>query len=190
MTDTFEGTTYRTSSNWFGTINLDEYKDKPINYLEIGAFFGANFLSVANTYASHEDSKLFCIDPWEDYEDYSEYKDRQGTIYETFIKNVSNSSHRKKFHIIRGYSHAEIHKLPDNFFDIIYIDGNHNPEYVLEDGVLSHRKLKKDGYMIFDDFGWGGPELTQKGIECFHRAYSELYYFHGICDTQFFLKKK
>ena len=34
-------------------------------------------------------------------------------------------------------------KFKDEFFDIIYIDGNHEPEYVLEDAVLSFRKLKK-----------------------------------------------
>jgi hypothetical protein len=36
--------------------------------------------------------------------------------------------------------------------DIIYIDGNHGPEYVLEDADLSFRKLK-NGIMIFDDYG-------------------------------------
>jgi hypothetical protein len=27
------------------------------------------------------------------------------------------------------------------------------------------------GYMIFDDYGWGGPDLTQKGIDGFVSAY-------------------
>lgn len=186
----FEGIAYRTANNWFSVVDVNEYKNKPITYLEIGAFYGANLLSVADTYASHQDSKLFCIDPWEDYDDYTEYKDMQGSIYETFTKNVTNSPHRDKISAIRGYSHAEIHKFPDNFFDIVYIDGNHNAEYVLEDAVLCHRKLKNNGYMIFDDFGWGGPDLTQKGIECFHKTYCKQYRFLGIYNTQFFLKKK
>ena len=38
---------------------VNSYKDKQINYLEIGSFYGANILSVANTYGLHNDSKLY-----------------------------------------------------------------------------------------------------------------------------------
>jgi hypothetical protein len=87
---------------------------------------------------------LYCIDPWEDYDDYSEYKNKQQSIYNSFINNIENSGVKDKIIIInRGYSNLEIPKFQDNFFDIIYIDGNHEPEYVLEDAVLSFRKLKK-----------------------------------------------
>lgn len=98
---------------------------------------------------------MYCIDPWEDYNDYPEYKDQQPTIYNTFISNVENSGVKNKIVINRGYSNVELLKFQDDFFDIIYIDGNHEPEYVLEDAVLSFRKLKKNGIMIFDDYGWG-----------------------------------
>jgi predicted O-methyltransferase YrrM len=73
----------------------------------------------------------------------------------------------------RGYSNLEVPKFEDAYFDIIYIDGNHNPEYVLEDAVLCFRKLKPNGMLIFDDYGWGGPDLTQKGINAFLSAYSK-----------------
>jgi len=77
---------------------------------------------------------------------------------------------------IRGYSHAEIPKFEDSFFDIIYIDGNHEPEYVLEDAVLSFRKLKIGGYLIFDDYNFEGengrgPNGTTLGIEGFMKSY-------------------
>jgi len=54
---------YRLANNWFNTINVHDYIIKPINYLEIGTLYGANILSVANTYGLHDDSKLYCIDP-------------------------------------------------------------------------------------------------------------------------------
>ena len=53
----FIGTTYRTANNWFDSIALSDYENIPINYLEIGAFYGANLLSVADTYCKHIDSK-------------------------------------------------------------------------------------------------------------------------------------
>jgi hypothetical protein len=76
------------------------------------------------------------------------------------------------------------------FFDIIYIDGNHEPEYVLEDAVLSFRKLKKNGIMIIDDYGWGGPDLTKKGIDGFLAGYHKRITILGETQTQVFVRKE
>jgi predicted O-methyltransferase YrrM len=94
-----------------------------------------------------------------------------------------------KIVINRGYSNAEIPKFQDDFFDIIYIDGNHEPEYVLEDAVLSFRKLKIGGIMIFDDYGWGGPDLTQRGIDGFLSGYHKRITVLGLQECQVFIKK-
>ena len=96
MLNNFVGIQYRLADNWYRTINLNNYKNKPINYLEIGAFYGANILSVAKTYGLHSDSKLYCIDPWEDYNEYPEYKNQQPSIYKSFIENIENSGNKDK----------------------------------------------------------------------------------------------
>jgi predicted O-methyltransferase YrrM len=189
LNNDFVGINYRLANNWFNIINVDDYNNKPINYLEIGAFYGANLISVANSYGLHIESKLYCIDPWEDYEDYSEYKTMQSTIYGTFLNNIKNANIENKLIINRGYSNIKINDYENDFFDIIYIDGNHEPEYVLEDAVVSFRKLKKNGIMIFDDYGWGGPELTQKGIDAFVAGYYKRIQFLGLIDSQYFIKK-
>jgi SAM-dependent methyltransferase len=188
MLTNFKGTHYRLANNWFSYIDLNAY-NKPINYLEIGTFYGGNLLSVANTYGQHKDSKLYCIDPWEDYNDYPEYKEKQDSIYETFIGNVERSGVKDKIIIKRGYSNTELLKFDNEFFDIIYIDGNHEPEYVLEDGILSFRKLKVGGIMIFDDYGWGGPDLTQRGIDAFVSGYHKRISVLGLSESQLFIKK-
>ena len=185
----FIGTSYRLADNWFTALTLNDYKDKPINYLEIGAFYGANVISVANTYGLHADSRLHCIDPWEDYEEYPEYKNQQSDIYTAFVTNIENSGANAKIIIHRGYSNVEIPKLKDEYFDIIYIDGNHEPHYVLEDACLSFRKLKKNGILIFDDYGWGGPDLTQRGIDGFLSAYHKKIQILCEKQTQVFIKK-
>ena len=188
MLNNFEGTQYRLADNWFSHIDLKNY-NRPINYLEIGTFYGANILSVSKTYGAHSDSKLYCIDPWEDYAEYPEYKNQQATIYDTFMRNIENSGSKDKITIHRGFSNSEVPKLQDDFFDIIYIDGNHEPEFVLEDAVLSFRKLKKDGIMIFDDYGWGGPDLTQRGIDGFLSGYHKRIKYLGMKYSQVFVKK-
>jgi predicted O-methyltransferase YrrM len=188
MLKNFDGDQYRLANNWFNIVDIN-YKDKPINYLEIGTFYGANLLSVAYSYGLHKDSKLYCIDPWADYEEYPQYKNEQESIYNKFIKNVENSGVKDKISIRRGFSNSEIPKFEDEFFDIIYIDGNHEPEYVLEDAVLSFRKLKKNGILIFDDYGWGGPDLTKRGIDGFASGYHKRITFIGGRDSQVFFKK-
>lgn len=185
----FEGKSYRKSDNWFSHIPLEKFKNIPIKYLEIGAFYGANLLSVSETYGKHEFSELYCIDPWDDYDEYPEYKKEQSKIYQTFLKNINNSPSKNKIKIHRGFSNNILINFPNDFFDIIYIDGNHEPEYVLEDAVLSFRKLKKNGYMIFDDYGWGGPDLTKKGIDAFISGYHKRIKLLGEKNTQFFVQK-
>lgn len=187
--ENFNGIRYRLANNWYSLIDVEQIKQKPINYLEIGTFYGANLLSVAESYALHPKSKLYCVDPWIDYGDYPEYKDKQTDIYSQFLKNIELCPYKSKINIHRGFSNDIIPTLDDEMFDIIYIDGNHEPEYVLEDAVLSFRKLKKDGIMIFDDYGWGGPELTQKGIDAFIHTYSKMIEIIGMRDCQVFLRK-
>ena len=183
----FEGVSYRMSDCWLDIVPIP---DHPIRYLEIGTFYGANLFSVGRSYASHPDSRMYCIDPWVDYEDYSEYKGRQESVYETFTRNLENSGQKEKITVVRGFSHTEIPKFEDDSFDIVYIDGNHEPEYVLEDAVLAVRKLKVGGYLIFDDYGWGGPDLTQRGIDAFCSAYhTRISDIRPIANTQLFAKK-
>lgn len=181
----FQGVKYRTAENWFSFVPND---NKPKRYLEIGAFYGANVISVAQSYASHNDSSLTVIDPWIDYDEYPEYKGQQSGIYDAFLKNTQHIKDKLTIH--RGFSNEVLPSLEDNSFDIIYVDGNHEPEFVLEDAVLSFRKLKVGGYLIFDDYGWGGPDLTKRGIDAFVHAYHKRIIVLGQRESQVFVQKK
>lgn len=184
--ENFEGIQMRLCDYWFNYIPLNI--ENPINYLEIGTLNGANLFSVADYYGKHSDSKLYCIDPWDDYEDYCEYKNIQDKHFDIFLRNLNNRSDKNKITYYKNYSHKILPTLEDDYFDIIYIDGNHGPDYVLEDAVLSFRKLKKNGYLIFDDYvGW--DDSTKIGIDAFLRAYDKKYKLLGTSDTQLLLQK-
>ena len=43
--------------------------------------------------------------------------------------------------------------------------------------------------MIFDDYGWGGPDLTQKGIDAFLSGYSKRIQYLNNVNSQVFIKK-
>lgn len=188
--DTYDKEGYfRLCDNWKNIIP-DSLCNKKIIYLEIGVFKGMNLYSVSQVYGKHPETKLYCIDPWCNYDDYNEYceNDLQNEHYTKFLLHTNNIE-KDKIIEIRGFSHEKVQQLDDNMFDIIYIDGNHNPEYVMEDAVISFRKLKIDGYMIFDDYGWGGKDVTQKGIDGFLMGYNNRIKILGQRNSQVFIQK-
>lgn len=189
MNFNFNGVIYRTANNWFSTINVAEFQSRPIKYLEIGTFYGANLFSVVDSYCSHPDSKAYSVDPWIDYDQYDEYKGSQEIIYSSWRTNLENFPQKNKIEERRGFSRDQISKFDDEFFDIIYIDGNHNPDFVLEDAVLSFRKLKVGGYLIFDDYTWAGQDGPQPGVDGFMKGYWKRIQYLNCIESQVFLKK-
>lgn len=183
----FKGVAYRLADIWFPYIPVDS--SRPIRYAEIGVFYGANLVSVAKTYAAHPESVMVAIDPWTDYSDYPDFKGQQMTNYDAFQTNLRTCGLEDRVTVRRGYSHEVLPTLEDNSFDIIYIDGNHEPEYVLEDAVLAFRKIKVGGYIIFDDYGWGGPDLTQRGIDAFLKGYYKRIKMLGLRESQVFVQR-
>jgi hypothetical protein len=163
----YEGEVYRISTNWFPVIPLPT---TPQRIMEIGAYHGGNVCSLTKTYASHPDSTIHCVDPWYDYKEYSEYRDRQHTNYKYFIRNLSklSSDDLHKIHIHRGLSEHVIPTFEDDSFDIIYIDGNHNKPYVLHDAIMSLKKIKHGGYLVFDDMQC---EDVRQGVQIFIHLY-------------------
>ena len=81
---------FRLCNNWIGIIP-DSFCKK-IVYLEIGVFKGLNLFSVSQIYAQHNDSLLFCIDPWCNYDEYPEYQDDnvQNEHYLAFLKHTKD----------------------------------------------------------------------------------------------------
>jgi hypothetical protein len=188
----FQGTKYRIVSNWYNHVIIHNYRDRPIKYLEVGCLFGANIISFERTYGYHPNSELTCIDPWSDYDDYFEYKGEMVSIYDTFLSNIANTKNNsEKFIIKRDYSHNILPLLDNDYYDIIYIDGNHEPEYVLEDATLAFRKLKIGGIMIFDDYFFSSITLreTSIGVDAFLHTFSHRIENLGVQRTQIFIKK-
>ena len=58
--------------------------------------------------------------------------------------------------IHRGPSSEVLGEFPDNYFDWVYIDGNHLYEFVRQDLELSYQKVKPGGYITGDDYSPGG----------------------------------
>lgn len=166
----FQGRFYNKnpSIDWAPYIPME---NRPITYLEIGVADGGNAIYVADSFCKHPESKLYCVDPWTDYEEYPEYKGEQEIGWQNFNTNIQNSRHYPKFVVHRGFSDTIVPTFSDKFFDIIFVDGNHETEYVYHDGQMALDKVKLGGYIIFDDYSYTW-EQTVKGIEMFLDNYS------------------
>jgi predicted O-methyltransferase YrrM len=64
--------------------------------------------------------------------------------------------------IIKDFSENAVNKFEDEFFDIIYIDGNHTYEAVAKDIELWSPKIKRGGFVLGHDFNWPG---VKKAVE-------------------------
>jgi len=118
---------------------LSHYKNKPLNFLEIGSFEGRSAIWLLENILKHPKSKLYVVDVWIDT-----------TIYNRFIKNIE--PYKEKVVIMRGLSRDMLRQLKQPIFDFIYIDANRHSKNVLEDAVLSYPLLKPGAMMIFDDY--------------------------------------
>jgi len=134
-------------------------ENKNLNILEIGSYEGLStvfFLSLL------KNSKITCIDPFEDFE---ENKDKDfNLIFENFLFNTKEFKNRVK--LFKGTSDGFFKNNTNEEYDLIYIDGNHFSENVLKDAKNSFNRLKKGGIIIFDDFLWNyykDPNLNPIG---------------------------
>lgn len=168
----FVGTCYRTCGYWEVFVPSRLFEDRAIVYGEIGVFCGGNMASVLESYAKHPESRAHAIDPWGNYEGYDEYTDSQPSNKKYFDTNMKLFDPLNKVLTHQGLSRDVVTEFEDETFDILYIDGNHRPHYVLEDAVLYFRKVKVGGYMIFDDYGWNGDQGPKKGVDSFLQSYS------------------
>lgn len=182
----YKGNVYRISSGW---ADILEQKNEKIKILEIGVYHGANVCSLVKTYARHSDSEIHCIDPWFDYIEYNEYKDEQISNYSIFLNNICKLSSKdlNKIYIHRGLSENIIQQFENEAFDIIFIDGNHNKKYTLEDAVLSFKKVKKGGWLIIDDMQ---SSDVNEAIKFFCTIYIDFINGIKLHNLQLFIQKK
>ena len=75
----------------------------------------------------------------------------QNIYYESVLKKFEKQIKKNRVEIIRKKSSEAFKNFENNFFDMIYIDGNHLYDFVLSDLVNSLDKIKNDGLIICDE---------------------------------------
>ena len=128
---------------------------------EIGVWKG-DFTSKILEIASPQ--RLHLIDPWEFQCEFPERMYGGKVAKKQEDMNQIYQSVRQKFQqnrnvtIHRGFSENVLQEFEDDYFDWVYIDGNHYYEYVLKDLQLSLLKVKPGGLIAGDDYTWSAKD--------------------------------
>ena len=175
---------YFSSNSFYFYYFLKKLK-KDFSYLEIGSFEGSSALFVSNKF---EFSKVYCVDCWIKTEEYSERLNFTN-VEDNFDSNIKYNKNITK-----------IKKTSDDFFKdneitfyVIYIDGYHYGPQVYTDCVNALKKLKKNGFLICDDFIWRFYEKIDENpcyaISKFLRENKNVLKVKKVSNSQIFLKK-
>lgn len=130
---------------------------------ELGYKMGAEIGTSKGRYAKWlfsrvKDLKLYCIDPWEVYDEYIELHEKEGQpLFDKFFEETKQRLAGKNVELIRKYSMDAIKDFADNSLDFVFIDGNHQFQYVLDDIAQWSKKVRPGGIISGHDY-WNSNE--------------------------------
>jgi hypothetical protein len=112
--------------------------------------------------------RLHLIDPWK-HESDERYKkalygnnvsEGQATMdnrFSTVKARFAEEIGRGQVEVHRAFSSEVVEMFPNDYFDWVYIDGNHLHDFVKKDLELFYVKVRPGGYLAGDDYsvqGW------------------------------------
>lgn len=152
---------YLYTQNWFLVSELKKHLNKlnkhvdrsnDIHILEIGSYEGLSSVFFADNFLEREGSSLTCVDPFlripnNDHADY--LQNNQERSFDINITRCDNSNKIKVFKITSDEFFANNKKK----FNLIYIDGCHEPEFISRDLENGFECLEENGIMWMNDYG-------------------------------------
>lgn len=156
-----------------------------INGGEIGVFKGSYSSQMLNFFNSKNILlNLYLVDPWKVDKDFKEYGENKLEKAYELVKDKFKDN--KNVNILRSSSFDASSKFDDNFFDFIYIDGNHKYKYVKEDLELWFPKVKIGGILFGDDYL--RPYGVQKAVKEFTYEKKIIVHFTDNGNQFYFIK--
>jgi hypothetical protein len=125
-------------------------KISKIKYLEIGSFEGRSAVFVKEL---DNLESLTAVDTFEGSDEHKNIDFKK--VYENFKYNLTlgGGSEDKNINFFKTTSDS-FFENNKNYYNLIYIDGNHRYEQVKKDFINSFNFLENNGYIICDDFLW------------------------------------
>jgi len=121
------------------------FKNKLISGLELGVQIGNNSISILKELNIHT---LYLVDSWNNY---VEKEISNKTYRQNYLLVLKKFQYNNKVKIIKGFSETIAKDFDDNILDFIYIDANHNYNFVYQDLDLWSKKVKINGIISGHD---------------------------------------
>lgn len=158
--------------------NLASLKDRQINGIELGSFEGRSAIWLTENIFTNDYSTLDCVDEFQGDPNLDLTHDDWDGIKKRFLDNTQELRDEGKIALHQMDSKAYL-KGREHMTDFVYVDANHQAVDCLQDAVLAHMLLKKDGIMVFDDYLWDGldirPALPKLAIDTFLLTFHDRY---------------
>jgi Methyltransferase domain len=155
--------------------------------------------------------KLYCVDPYRRFPN-GEYPDAMNTLTQEQFDEKFNTVKQRfaqfgdRVEFLRMTSSEAVSMFVNESLDFVYIDGNHDYKFVLNDIMLWYPKVKIGGYLTGDDVystdpaehgkdgnvqrNWGGPIWSKYGTyTAVVEGKRRLGYEFEIDQTQFIIQK-
>jgi len=134
---------------------VDKYKEFPKLLRELGCKTGVEIGVNKGKYSkwlchTMKGLKLYLVDPYECYEDDGYYADQD--YQDACFKEAKVRMEKFNCEFIRKPSMEAVKDFLDNSLDFIYIDANHQYEYVVEDIAQWSKKVKPGGIVSGHDY--------------------------------------
>ncbi|MDT3959794.1 class I SAM-dependent methyltransferase [Staphylococcus kloosii] len=136
---------------------------KNLNIAEIGVFEG----KVTKKLLENLDIKQYwLIDPYKVYSNYLDTKAEQ-TLLNQAYKNVQKNILNKYDNVtlIKDFSDKASEIISNNSLDLVFIDGNHDYDFVRQDIKLWYDKVKIDGILSGHDYDYPGIKGVKKAVD-------------------------
>lgn len=130
---------------------------------EIGVRFGYFSKIICE---NNPDLKLYCIDPWDAYD--TKYpQEKQDEIYLKAVENLEPYN----VQIVRMTSMNALDQFADGSLDFVYIDGNHDFDYVMMDIICWSKKVRSGGIVAGHDY-YSGEVGIMKAVDAYTHSHN------------------
>lgn len=172
-------------------VTLKDYKNKKMNYLEIGSFEGVSAILIALNF---DKVIINCVDPWENINDQKSSEGYEHLSMTNIEKNFDMNTHEFLDKIKKNKLRSKDFFFNNCFkFDVIFIDGSHKAKDVEDDCINSWKNLKDNGIMIIDDYFWQNytkiNDNPAYGINSFLKKIKNEYQILKLTKFQLHIKK-
>lgn len=147
-----------------------------LRVLQIGAYTGDASVWLLDNFLTGDDCWLIDVDTWEGSQGEAAHDNLDwGAVHGHYLERMRG----RPVMSLKMTSDEYFAKYsPIEFFDMVYVDGDHTRDQVAKDAENAHRAVKPGGLLVFDDYGWKGHERgnnPRDAIDAFMAAHRDEY---------------